>query len=87
MWFMPVWRNRMVQETLLGMVQRHVRESEARIARQKVIIERLHAEHLDCAQANRLLATYQTALRELRLQRQRLMADRATTRGPTRKPK
>ena len=33
----------MVDETSLGMAQRHVRESTARIARQRVLIERLRA--------------------------------------------
>lgn len=49
----------MIQETELGIAQRHVLEGAARIARQKVLVERLRALDWKVDEAERTLRQFE----------------------------
>jgi hypothetical protein len=71
----------MPTETIMGMTQRHVRESEVRIARQRVLIERLRAQGLETSAFEHALHLYEN-LQEIYVRRLTLLRERAVLGSP-----
>jgi hypothetical protein len=59
-------------ETELEMATRHVAEQEARIAKQKALVARLHAKHLPTEDAREFLEEMITILAEMQKHRDEL---------------
>ena len=71
----------MTHETDLGMAQRHVRESAARTARQRVLVERLRTLGWQVEEAERTLGQYE-ALHAIYHQRLHRLMERIIIDGP-----